>query len=113
NPANPAEPGGTRQGPFFQFDASRLVDIHPPSVNSPGRGWYSYQDPYRNTPDPGNGVAGVYAYFSAYGRPNGYPPPGASDWCFLLVWPYADVADPADSGKWRHYFNPNSFQIIS
>jgi len=112
NPANPAQPGGNRRGPFFNFDESRLIElavIHPP-------GFYSYQDPYRNAPRPlgPDWVFGVYAYFSAFGRVNGYNRRGVFDCDNLGVYPYAEVSnhDVFDPNKWR-YLNAKSFQIIS
>ncbi len=92
NPRNPAAPGGQRVGPFFEFRSHRLRDLH-------GRGFLSYLDAYGRRP---------YAYFSAYGAPNGYGRYGGTDCASLGVWPYAEALDPAP-----RFLNPRSFQIIS
>ncbi|MFV0443131.1 MAG: type II secretion system protein [Planctomycetaceae bacterium] len=52
NPVNPFGPGGTRIGPFFEFDTSRLTDID-------GDGFPEFKDPI-----PGQTLP--YLYFSSY-----------------------------------------------
>lgn len=53
NPTNPFATGGTRVGPFFEFDAARLMDLD-------GDGVPEYVDPL-----PGQTMP--YQYFSSYG----------------------------------------------
>jgi hypothetical protein len=97
NPLNPAFPGGPRKGPFCEFTAERLVQIH-------GNRFYSYLDGYRKKP---------YAYFSSYGKRNGYNRyfslDRKSDCASLGVWPYAESVE----GDSPQYANPARFQIIS
>jgi hypothetical protein len=98
NPLNPAFPGGQRRGPFYEFTAERLVQIH-------GNKFYSYLDGYRKKP---------YAYFSSYGKRNGYNryfslDDSKSDCASLGVWPYAESI----KGGSPQYVNPAKFQIIS
>jgi hypothetical protein len=88
----PAVPGGMRRGPFFEFRSNRLRDLH-------GRGFFSYLDPYGKQP---------YAYFSAYGKANGYNRYGGTDCPTLKVWPYAETLAPEP-----RFVNPNSCQILS
>ncbi len=85
-----------RIGPFYEFMTNRLVRLH-------GNAFYSYLDAFGQQP---------YAYFSSYGRRNGYNKYfthlGDSDCSRLGVWPYArSLAEKPD------YINANSFQIIS
>jgi hypothetical protein len=97
SPKNPAFPGGPRKGPFYEFTAERLVQIH-------GNRFYSYLDGYGKKP---------YAYFSSYGRRNGYNRyfslDRKSDCASLGVWPYAESL----RGDSPQYVNPAKFQIIS
>jgi prepilin-type N-terminal cleavage/methylation domain-containing protein len=97
--SNPAQPGGSsRIGPFFDFESSRLVQIH-------GNAFYSYLDTYGQKP---------YAYFSSYTSPNGYNryfgTLGISDCSTLGVWPYAEFVSATQPPR---YLYPNKFQIIS
>jgi type II secretory pathway pseudopilin PulG len=137
NASNPAQPGGDRVPPFFDFKSNRLVQWPNTAPLFP-----SYLDGYGKTP---------YAYFSSYKGANGYnryasipnpylPPPNPvypngsrpypaqlyySD-CQALrfppdpplpagvlpapqgVWPYAQTWGPT-----IQYWNPQTFQIIS
>ncbi len=92
----PTQAGGERMGPFFEFKASRLLSVT--GVNAPS--FPSYVDGYGKMP---------YAYFSSYGRRNGYnpytatTPPYGSDNTGLT--PYQRTAN--------NFWNPTSFQIIS
>ena len=54
NPTDPAAPGGTRDGPFYEFDASRLTDMPGGAVNFP-----EYKDSFPGQLNP-------YLYFSSY-----------------------------------------------
>jgi len=96
NTRNPAQPGGERKGPFYEFVSDRLKDLR-------GNGFYSYIDGWDKLP---------YAYFSSYGKRNGYNRfyglDGKSDCNSLGVWPYAEALVPT-----MRYLNPESFQIIS
>ncbi len=101
NPANFAA-AGTRKGPYYEFDSGRLtLNIHKNAT------YYSYLDPY--------GQGAPYAYFSSYGKVNGYNPYLAgfknSDCATLGVWPYAEFAGNANTPARYQY--PNKFQIIS
>lgn len=63
NPANPFAEGGTRVGPFLEFDAARLVD-----VSVPKNGFFELLDPLPNQTMP-------YQYLSSYDG-KGYQPGG-------------------------------------
>jgi len=97
SPKNPAFPGGKRWGPFYEFTAERLVQIH-------GNRFYSYLDGYQRKP---------YAYFSSYWKRNGYNRyfslDRKSDCASLGVWPYAESLE----GDSPRYVNPAKVQIIS
>jgi hypothetical protein len=95
NPAEPATPGEPRKGPFAEFKVSRLVTLPTPGGQA---GYPAYLNVWGRQAKP-------YAYFSNYGKPNGYNRYGSSDCASLGVSPYQ-----ASSGK---YWNENSFQIIS
>jgi hypothetical protein len=117
NPLNPAQLGGSRDNPFFEFQSNRLVFIRA------GVPYYSYLDPYGRSDGLGTRISGApYAYFSSYKSANNYnryytglPPapnvpllgPGVSDCATLGLWPFAESATPV------RYLNPSSFQIIS
>jgi hypothetical protein len=110
NPLNPTDTtAGTRIGPFYDFQSSRLVDLGHPSVggSSTGIGYYSYADPFGQP----------YLYFSSYKAANGYnrfaslTTPNKSDCDSSGVWAYA-VAGPT-AGPPVRYQNANTFQIIS
>jgi hypothetical protein len=88
NTANPAAVGGTRRGPFYDFQSNRLK----PGAN--GSGYLVYIDPWGKQP---------YAYFTSYVT-EGYGQYGA-DCPSLNVAPYQEP-----NGKW---INPGSCQIIS
>ena len=93
NPRNPAEPGGRRDGAFFEFPVKRLA--------KPGKSPFPhFIDPFGKQP---------YAYFSAYSRNDyyRYAAKHGSDCARLGLWPYAESIDPLKCA------NPKSFQIIS
>jgi prepilin-type N-terminal cleavage/methylation domain-containing protein len=116
---NPAQLGGSRIGPFYEFKSARLVDPFAfASVNSQyaGRpntagaglpsGYFIYLDAYGKT---------GFAYFSSYKSQNTsyaryatIPLPGTgainTDCSVIPNGPYNDGVN---------YYNPNSFQIIS
>jgi hypothetical protein len=87
NPMWPPESGKPRVGPFFEFRAHRLRDLH-------GRGFFSYLDAFGKQP---------YAYFSAFS----YDRYGGTDCSALGVWPYAESLRPRP-----RFWNTNSCQII-
>jgi len=92
NQRDPTVSGGRRRGPYFAFYSSRLRDLN-------GRGFFSYLDPHR--------TGRPYAYFSAYGEPNGYNRYGDTDCPRLRVSPYAEGL-----GAMPRFLNPDSCQII-
>jgi prepilin-type N-terminal cleavage/methylation domain-containing protein len=105
NNRDPAQQGGDRVGPIFEFDGSRLLQLH-------GNAFFSYNDAFlKKPPNP-------YAYFSSYGSRNGYnryfgqaTPPlpiNVSDCNSLGVWPYMESLVPTE-----RYLNPETCQIIS
>jgi prepilin-type N-terminal cleavage/methylation domain-containing protein len=83
---NPAQAGGTRRGPYYEFKSARLV------LCNSATNFFKYHDPY-NTVQP-------YAYLTSYG--NGIY--GTTDCSNLNVLPYQSGVT---------YINPNGFQIIS
>jgi prepilin-type N-terminal cleavage/methylation domain-containing protein len=103
DPFDPSSNTTTRKGPFYEFQSNRLWLIH---GGSPV--FFSYQDAYGKS-----NTTSYYAYFSSYGRPNGYfryyqlgiaPESDCQD---LRVSPYAESTNnPVKCA------NPNSFQII-
>lgn len=97
NPADPSGGGNPAQlgGAYFQFKASRLKDYRGNS------GFPSYFDPYF-TGDPGDRP---FAYFSAYGRKNGYVLGDCATIAGAAFVPYQDTANS--------YYQPTGFQIIS
>jgi general secretion pathway protein G len=107
NQADPSQSGGTRKGPYFEFNTGRLVQ----RSSATGNLFYSYLDAYGKQP---------FLYFSSYSRRNGYNPYDAtnqraktpmtsvSDCAGLGVWPYAEALTPS-----IRYLKPDSFQIIS
>ncbi len=91
NTTNPAMPGGTRKGPYYEFKSARLV----PCNSAPT--FYKYLDPYSS------GKTGQpYAYLTSYGNGN-----YSNDCPNLGVSPYMTSVTPPV------YINPNGFQIIS
>lgn len=123
NPQNPATSGGTRRGPFYQnFEASRL--------RLDSNGFFKYWDAW-----PAKSVATPrqpYAFFSAYGVPNGYPnswgildqnynkqPPPYGDCKSLLPGIPGQLAAAGGGGPYfskgtlTTFANPNTYQIIS
>jgi hypothetical protein len=91
NPRDPVRPGGDRLPPLYEFDADGLVCVH-------GNRFPSYADSW-GTP---------LAYFSSYGRRDGYNRYGTTDCPALGVWPYAQALDPTP-----RYLNPNTWQLVS
>jgi len=87
NPANPfTRLGSNREGPYFEFDSSRLRDVD-------GNGWLEYVDPIPEQTQP-------YFYFSAYDG-QGYDTTEAT--------PMTNVYLQSAGTAW----NPQTFQIIS
>jgi prepilin-type N-terminal cleavage/methylation domain-containing protein len=122
--SNPAQIGGDRVPPFFEFKSNRLVSLTQWVSNLGGNpaglsNFYVYLDGYGKMP---------YAYFSSYKNANGYnryfalsaPPwvaPGTSDCQSLLqggggVWPYAQSLG-LTPGTTPTYWNAQTYQIIS
>lgn len=101
NPANPFAFGGNREGPFYEFEKSRLVDVN-------NNGYPEYIDVYPNQQTP-------YLYVSSYdGR--GYPVANTSGFDDMDVFRTTgrDMLSvyrtgPANSPAYK----PNGFQIIS
>jgi hypothetical protein len=130
NQSNPAQPGGDRIPPFFEFKSSRLVKLttymYPANTNLNGliNDFPVYMDGYGKTP---------YAYFSSYKNMNGYnryvgvpfaysPPNTPTSDCQLLgLFPYAlsGVYPPPPSPPPTQtlpppvYLNSQTYQIIS
>jgi type II secretory pathway pseudopilin PulG len=130
NERNPAQTTGDRVGPFYDFKSSRLcltpqqinyqTEQNPPLFSS--NGYYSYLDPYGSRP---------YAYFSAYGKRNGYNryygfgiiragTSGSVSDCEMIgneLWPYCDRPFQDNITNLPvpnvEYYNPTTFQIIS
>jgi type II secretory pathway pseudopilin PulG len=121
NQSNPAQIGGDRVAPFFEFKSNRLVPLSQWAFNTQGGNqlllsdFYAYLDGYGRTP---------YAYFSSYKTINGYnryfsivpPSPwvisGLSDCQSLGVWPYAQSLG-LTPGTSPTYLNAQTYQIIS
>lgn len=68
NPANPFARGGNREGPFFDFDISRLIDTDPPPPANVAKA-YEYRDSMPGQSKP-------LLYFSSY-EGQGYRMTGA------------------------------------
>ena len=115
NDQNPAQTGGTRQGPYYEFQTGRLALFSAPAfgtAHSYIAGPYTpasaagafpvYLDPWKASPKPQ-----PYAFFSASG--NGvYNKYGVSDCASLGLSPYIQSSGPPIV-----YVNANTFQIIS
>jgi prepilin-type N-terminal cleavage/methylation domain-containing protein len=103
NPADPANAGGTRVGPFFEFPQNRLLAIAHPGTGQAANSFLSFMDGYGNTATmKGN----VYAFFSSGRSAGGYGTmSGGSDCPTLTVLPYIQPNN--------RYYKHNSFQIIS
>jgi type II secretory pathway pseudopilin PulG len=108
NQSNPAQFGGDRVPPFFEFKSNRLVSLSQLVFSLGGsplglNDFFVYKDGYGKTP---------YAYFSSYKNGNGYNRyfllAGNSDCQTLGVWPYAQSWAPSPV-----YYNAQTFQIIS
>jgi type II secretory pathway pseudopilin PulG len=86
NPGNPAQPGGDRLPPFFEFKSNRLIHWTPPGqpadYSGTAPGFPSYLDTYGKTP---------YAYFSSYRmsetQSNGYNRYVNYSNPYLRLWP--------------------------
>jgi prepilin-type N-terminal cleavage/methylation domain-containing protein len=99
--ANPDQPGGDRRS-YYEFKSPRLIIAHTNSA------FFSYADAYgKNVP---------YAYFSAYGKDNGYNPYvvllKSSDCATLKVWPYAEGVLNSSNGPVYRYLKHNTYQVI-
>ena len=94
NPSNPAAVGGTRLGPYYPFEGSRL--LRSTRAGAPAN-FLVYQDAYK-TGKP-------YAYFSNNGAGNDY---NAADCTSLGVVPYFTGTATAPI-----FINPKGCQIIS
>jgi prepilin-type N-terminal cleavage/methylation domain-containing protein len=123
HPDTPSAPGTNRIGPFFQFDANRL------SI-PPGKQYFpAYQDGFGLRQD---GKPRFYAFFSSYGKQNGYnryradgslanggtaTSPVASDCASLGLWPYASTPAVAATATTQAtplmFVKPDGWQIIS
>jgi type II secretory pathway pseudopilin PulG len=120
NQSNPAQIGGDRVPPFFEFKSNRLYPLSQWVFNQGGNpfhltDFYAYLDGYGKTP---------YAYFSSYKTANGYnryfaipPSPyvttGISDCQNLGVWPYAQSWGTPPVYSNGVYYNAQTYQIIS
>jgi prepilin-type N-terminal cleavage/methylation domain-containing protein len=112
DPAFPAKAptgrGEGRYGPYFQFDAARLVRTANPTAPN----FLNYIDPYAKRP---------YAYYSSYGTGNDYNAyPSATlatnnDCKFLSTQPGGNGLNAyfTGAGATQRYMNEKSFQIIS
>jgi type II secretory pathway pseudopilin PulG len=107
DPTNPTTSGGTRKGPYYDFQTSRLV------TGKPNANFYCYLDPF--TPNGGNRQP--YAFFSAYKTANGYNRYGPSGDCSNLTnpptQPYSPMPYFQTGASGNVFFNSTSFQIIS
>lgn len=102
NPANPfARGGGSRLGPFFQFDIGRLMDLPEPSFPS-GDGMPEFKDPLPSQQLP-------YLYLSGYDG-TGYLSSEIPS--TMTGGAYQQSNLPATATR-RVYWNAKSFQIIS
>jgi hypothetical protein len=90
NPSNPAQPGGERNPPFFEFRSDRLIHWTPPGQPDgfvgTAPGFPSYLDGYGKTP---------YAYFSSYrtseSQSNGYNRYVNYSNPYLQLWPAGTI----------------------
>src|SRR5262249_26588477 len=97
DPTDPAAPGGTRKGPFFEFQLTRL--------NQQGGGFYQYLDPHMRNEQPPS----PYYYFSSYGAGNDYHGEDRTGIAELL----GRVPCPYRGGQTGRYLNEQGFQILS
>ncbi|HWL10751.1 MAG TPA: type II secretion system protein [Planctomicrobium sp.] len=110
NPTNPFASGGTRVGPFYEFNLSRLSD-----VSTPPNGCPELLDPLPNQTMP-------YQYFSSYGGRGYALNPNATianvfdhikgtsdDMVSVYFQSSRGTSAPFTIGFW----NPKSYQIIS
>jgi len=109
NPTNPTAAGGTRFGPFFDFNANQLVAINHNSSNpQQAAGFVSYKDAYA-TPLK----FGVYAFFSSGRSPNGYNQGAAilgqaSDCPSIGAFAYFQTTTQGNQ-----FYNSSTVQIVS
>jgi general secretion pathway protein G len=132
NPNDPAfhvANGGDSTASLFAFATNRLAFAHVSGMPNQNV-YYSYVDYYAAVDTTNFQLLSgrAYAYFSSYGRKNGYNryftamarTAGLSD-CQTIqggvggpVWPYAEAMVGTTPGvKTDRYVNPESFQIIS
>ncbi|HEY7309086.1 MAG TPA: prepilin-type N-terminal cleavage/methylation domain-containing protein [Gemmataceae bacterium] len=100
NSMNPAMAGGSRRGPYMQFQGSRLVQG--PS------GFFVYLDAWKSKTSPLFSTLGgsPYAYFSSSGQNNtGYLTNGMKDCQSIGALPYRDAGN--------NFAFSNKYQIIS
>src|SRR5262249_57460594 len=97
-----AAAGEEGMGRFVEFKENRLF-VRPSSPSASG-GYLAYANVWPATNYPGK-VPTFYAYFSSYGKPNGYNRYGSSDCASLGLSPYAVSASK--------YWNESTFHIIS
>jgi prepilin-type N-terminal cleavage/methylation domain-containing protein len=106
NNLNPSAPGGKRNGPYFPFNASRLVSLQQ-LLNNPklSSSFYVYLDPWKAKPIPK-----PYVYFSSSGINNAYNPYSGKggDCATIGAFPYFTGTPPQVS-----FMNANKYQIIS
>jgi len=95
NGNNPAVAGGTRRGPWFPFETTRLVP-HPNNKN----GFPVYLDPWMTGP-----ARQPYVFFSHYKALNGYMP---NDSMLIPGGPYFTKV-----GSVNNFVNSQGWQIIS
>ncbi|MFO0805541.1 MAG: type II secretion system protein [Gemmataceae bacterium] len=100
NPQDPAGVLANRGSASFEFKMSRLRARSGTAAGA--RGFPSYYDPHFSGDTT---IDQPYAYFSSYGRKNGYNPWGTSDCASLGISPYRDTATT--------YYQPTGFQIVS
>ena len=119
NNVNPAQVGGSRKGPYFNFLSSRLVlgKVQNPKLSA----FFVYLDGWK----PATSVQMPYAYFSSYGIYNKYnpftkiPPPFTvapfmgGDCANIAVVNGVNVGAYAYSDLGGVFTNPNKYQIIS
>ncbi len=110
NPQDPFAPGGTRTGPFQEFDPDRMVDYEP-SVGGTADGAHSYAHKFPSSLVP-------YLYLSSYGGRGYRPLDGDFDGNGSVGSVGADPDD--DSALNQQYlqtptvaWKDNSYQIIS
>ncbi len=114
NPSDPAKAsagaGESRYGPYYSFNAARLVRTANPTATN----FLNYLDAYGKTP---------YAYYSSYGGGNDYNASSTNDCSYLSLTQTVTIGSTAQrvgpinaffsgAGATQQYENPKSFQII-